>query len=141
MSGALTVNWKIVAGFTHAVAKYTKETNTSLIGTLYRSELPRNQFKLSTMYKLPGALQRWRIGGNVYVQSHVNGSWDNFQSEQKAYAIFGLQVSYRPTEQLDLRLVVNNLFDKHYYANIGWNTGGSVFGMPRNAILTAQYRF
>lgn len=141
VSGALTANWQIVAGFTHAVAKYTKETDTSLIGTLYRPELPRNQFKLSTMYKLPGALQRWRIGGNVYVQSRVNGSWDNLQSEQKAYAIFGLQVGYRPTEQLDLRLVINNLFDKHYYANIGWNTGGSVFGAPRNAILTAQYRF
>ncbi len=141
VSGALTASWQIVAGFTHAVAKYTKDTDTSLIGTLYRPELPRNQFKLSTMYKLPGALQRWRIGGNVYVQSRVNGSWDNFQSEQKAYALFGLQVSYRPTEQLDLRLVVNNLFDKHYYANIGWNSGGSVFGAPRNAILTAQYRF
>ncbi|MFT3664885.1 TonB-dependent siderophore receptor [Piscinibacter sp.] len=141
VSGALTPHWEITAGFTHATAKYTKDADPARIGTLYRPELPRNQFRLSTMYKLPGALQRWRIGGNVYAQNRVSGSWGNDLSKQKAYAIFGLQVGYRPTEKIDLRLVVNNLFDKYYYANVGWGTGGNAFGAPCNAMLTAEYRF
>ncbi|MFA7669471.1 MAG: TonB-dependent receptor, partial [Burkholderiaceae bacterium] len=140
ISGALTPNWQIAAGFTHLIAEYTKDTDKNLIGTQYSPELPRNQFKLSTMYKLPGDLSRWRIGGNVYAQNSVKGSWGG-QAEQKDYALFGLQVGYRPTDQLDLRLAVNNLFDKYYYSNVGWSTGGNVFGAPRNATLTAEYRF
>lgn len=90
---------------------------------------------------LPGALQRWRVGGNAYAQNRVQGSWGNDRSEQKGYALVGLQAGYRLTGQTDLRLVVDNPFDKRYYANVGWTSGGSVFGAPRNAVFTASHRF
>lgn len=140
ISGALTDDWQVAAGFTHAIARYTRDVDASLVGTRFNAYHPRQQFKFSTTYHLPGALQRWRVGGNVYVQDRVNGSWDD-RIEQRGYALFGLQGGYRPTEQIDLRLVVNNLFDRHYYANVGWATGGNVFGAPRHASLTASYRF
>jgi outer-membrane receptor for ferric coprogen and ferric-rhodotorulic acid len=47
--------------------------------------------------------------------------------------------SYLFDEHLEVRLNINNLFDKHYYRSIGWTTGGNVFGAPRNVMLTAKY--
>lgn len=104
--------------YTHATNEYTRDADASRVGTPFNRSLPRDQFKLSTSYSLPGALRRWRVGGNVYVQDSVNGTWDD-RIEQKGYAIVGLQAGYRPAEQIDLRLVVNNLFDKYYYTGVG----------------------
>ena len=52
-------------------------------------------------------------------------------------------VGYRPTRNLDIQLNVNNLFDKVYYKSLGPNIriGASVYGEPRNFMLTAKYQF
>lgn len=139
ISGTLTPRWDLSAGYTHATNKYTKDADESRVGTPFNASLPRDQFNLSTSYRLPGVLERWRVGGNAYAQDGVEGAWDD-RIRQGGYAIVGLQAGYRPTENIDLRLVVNNLLDKYYYGGVGWANGGNVFGAPRNAVFTIDYR-
>lgn len=140
IGGALTQNWQIMAGYTYVNAKYTKDADESNIGKQFDSDLPRHQFKLSTSYRLPGELYRWRIGGNLYAQNRIKSS-DDSNIQQSGYAIVGLNSSYKFDEHTEIRLNINNLFDKHYYQGLGWNTGGNVFGAPRNFMVTAKYTF
>lgn len=140
IGGALTANWQIMTGYTYVAAEYTKDAEEANIGEQFDSDLPRQQFKLSTSYRLPGELSRWRIGGNLYAQNGVKSSTDP-RIQQSGYAIVGLNGSYRFDQHTEIRLNINNLFDKHYYQGIGWTTGGNVFGAPRNAMLSLRYDF
>lgn len=138
VSGALTPDWQVSAGYTYVSAKFTKDAERSNIGTLFDPDLPRHQLKLATRYRLAGGLQRWRVGGNLYAQNRVF-SGDDDRIAQGGYAIAGLHVGYALGAKTDLRLNVNNLFDKKYYANVGWATGGNAFGTPRNVSVTLQH--
>jgi outer membrane receptor for ferric coprogen and ferric-rhodotorulic acid len=57
--------------------------------------------------------------------------------------VAGLVAGYRASEQLDLRVNVNNLFDRTYYVSVA--NGGydpyDIYGDPRNFKLTARYSF
>ncbi len=55
----------------------------------------------------------------------------------------GLVAGYKASEQLDLQLNVNNLFDRVYYSSVassGYNPY-DIYGDPRNLKLTARYSF
>lgn len=140
VGGALTPSWQVMAGYTYVAAEFTKDADRANIGQSYDSDLPRHQLKLSTSYRLPGELSRWRIGGNVYAQNRTKSS-DDANIQQAGYAIVGLNGSYQLDARTEIRLNINNLFDKHYYQGLGWTTGGNVFGAPRNFVVTARYSF
>ena len=147
IQGALTENWQLAAGYTYTQTKYDNDANATLEGQDFNRRLPRQLFKLSTIYSLPGDLQRWRIGGDVYQQSQIRtagGSGSSaWQNRQGSYTVAGLVAGYKASEQLDLQLNVNNLFDRTYYVSIA--NGGyepyDVYGDPRNFKLTARYSF
>ncbi|MCD0422815.1 TonB-dependent receptor [Rubrivivax sp. JA1024] len=140
LSGALTPAWQLTAGYTYAAAKYTQDSSAANVGRLYDSDLPRHQFKLSTRYRLPGELSRWRVGAKVYAQNSVVSS-DDSRIRQGGWAVWGLSAGYQASAALDLQLNVDNVFDRRYYETLGWATGGNVFGSPRTATLTARYFF
>ncbi|CAG9933954.1 hypothetical protein [Candidatus Nitrotoga arctica] len=52
-----------------------------------------------------------------------------------------MRLSYRPNQQWQLALNLNNLFDKTYYSSIRGVDFGNVYGEPRSAMLTARMRF
>lgn len=141
VGGALTPDWQIMAGYTYVKARYTKDTDAANVGQPFNGTLPRHQFKLSTTYRLPGDLRRWRVGGSVYVQSRMHVDDGSSLIAQEGYAVAGLNAAYAINPNTELRLNVNNLFDKRYYQTIGWTTGGNVFGAPRNVLATLQHRF
>ncbi|VVN76370.1 Ferripyoverdine receptor [Pseudomonas fluorescens] len=147
IQGALTENWQLAAGYTYTQTKYVNDANATLEGQDFNRRLPRQLFKLSTIYSLPGDLQRWRIGGDLYQQSQIRtagGSGSSaWQNRQGSYTVAGLVAGYKASEQLDLQFNVNNLFDRTYYVSIA--NGGyepyDVYGDPRNFKLTARYSF
>ncbi|WP_338647035.1 TonB-dependent siderophore receptor [Pseudomonas sp. ML2-2023-3] len=147
LQGALTENWQLAGGYTYTQTKYVSDTNATLEGQDFNRRLPRQLFKLSTIYALPGDLQRWRIGGDVYQQSQIRTSGGSgttaWQNRQGSYTVAGLVAGYKASEQLDLQLNVNNLFDRTYYVSIA--NGGydpyDIYGDPRNMKLTARYSF
>lgn len=147
LQGALTENWQLAGGYTYTQTKYVSDANESREGQDFNRRLPRQLFKVSTIYTLPDELRRWRVGGDVYQQSQIRTAGGTgataWQNRQGSYTVVGLVAGFKATEQLDLQLNVNNLFDRTYYVSIA--NGGyepyDIYGDPRNVKLTARYSF
>ena len=148
LQGALTEAWQIGAGYTYTRARYRQDADESLEGERFDSDSPEHLFKLTTLYRLGGELEKWRVGGSAYWQSRVYNDVTipdgSYRLEQGGYALVDLLVGYRATEQLDLQLNVNNVFDRSYYSGIGYDLywgSTDTYGTPRSYLLTAKYDF
>ena len=148
ISGAVTPDWQLSAGYTYAAAKIRKDANPDNEGRLFDTDIPRHQIKLTTMYRLPGSLDRWRVGGSFYRQSSVFNEGvtggQSWKIEQGSYNLVDLMSTYQASEHLDMRFALNNLFDKTYYQTIGQNVSSwptTFYGAPRNFQVSATYRF
>ena len=143
ISGEVLPDWQLSAGYTYNYAKHLKPSEYAPIGTQssgerYGTNLPLNLFKLATSYRLPGELNRWRVGGGLHVQSDI---YTSAGIEQGGYAVTDLFASYDVDNHLTVSVNANNLFDRDYYSSIITTTGGNFVGDPRNYMLTARYRF
>ncbi|MGS1108312.1 TonB-dependent siderophore receptor [Achromobacter anxifer] len=152
ISGELAPGWQLTAG-------YTYNSNADRDGDTgrYSSITPRHLFKLWSTYRLPGQLNKWRIGGGVTAQSanYVSGTastynpgsgkWDGddvpFKFSQAGYAIWSGRIEYQIDPRWSLALNANNLFDKRYYQTVGSSGFGNFYGEPRNFALTLRGRF
>lgn len=143
VQGALTPNWQVAAGYTFAETKYVKDANAANEGRLFDTDIPRHLFKASTTYNLPGDLNRWRVGGSLYHQNTIYNKGTGYYIEQEAYSLVDLMLGFKPTDQLDVRLNLNNVFDKSYYNVISSSvtTPSSVYGEPRNLTVSMKYDF
>ena len=148
LQGALTENWQVGAGYTYARVHTIKDdANPDTVNQKVNSDIPEHLFKLSTVYRFQGPLEKLRVGGNVYWQSRVYNDVDldqgSYRVEQGAYAVTDLMAGYQVNQNLDLQLNANNVFDRTYYSGIassvGWGT--DTYGNPRNLMLTAKYTF
>ncbi|MCB5189491.1 TonB-dependent siderophore receptor [Methylobacillus arboreus] len=148
LNGAITPNWQLATGYTFTDAKYKKDSNKDNEGSLFDPDLPRHQFKLTTMYTLPGELNRWRVGGSFYHQSSVFNkgitAGQQWKIEQDSYSLVDLTAGYKASEHLSILFALNNVFDKKYYQTIGQNVSSwptTFYGAPRNVRLTLRYDF
>ncbi|MBW7899893.1 MAG: TonB-dependent siderophore receptor [Rhodocyclaceae bacterium] len=148
VSGALSPNWNLAAGYTYTDAKYIRNAaNTALEGTRFDTAFPEHLFKLSTLYRLPGNLNQWRVGAGIQWQSEIYKTGVNagtpFRIEQKTYAVADLTLGYQASKNVDVQLNIDNLFDKRYYHSLGSHPGwGGVarYGMPRNFMMMVKYQ-
>ncbi len=142
LTGAITPDWQLSAGYTYVEATYKKDANKANEGKLFDTDQPRHLFKLATTYTLPGELDRWRVGGSLNAQNAIYNEGGSGASawriEQDAYTLVDLMVGYKVSEHLDTRLNFNNVFDKRYYTGIG-STTNVIYGEPRNAMLTMKW--
>lgn len=136
VSGKLTPDWDLFAGYTYNRTKYMKDEANE--GLSFRTQTPRHLFKLWTQYRLPVDERRWSVGGGVTAQSSYYALNGDVKSEQDAYSVWKMSVVYRFSEKVSLSLIVNNLFDKKYYSGIRGVNFGNVYGDPRNATLTLR---
>ncbi|KAG1240503.1 hypothetical protein G6F68_017597 [Rhizopus microsporus] len=96
------------------------------------------------MYHLPGAYEKWRVGGALRAQSKITtqslpGS-AGYVIKQSPYALVDLVAGYRVNRQLDIQLNVNNLFDRKYYSQVGFYSQGA-WGAGRSAMVTMRYQY
>ncbi len=147
VQGAITPNWQVSAGYTVAIARYRKDANASNVGALFDTDTPRHLFKLSTVYRLPGALRGWRVGGSIYYQDAIYNEGTTsgvpFRITQGAYTVADLMVGWQVTPKLDVQLNINNVFDRKYYNALSGSVSfpSNVYGEPRNVMLSARYQF
>ncbi|RXK13422.1 TonB-dependent siderophore receptor [Halarcobacter mediterraneus] len=140
ISGAITDNWQLVAGYTYLKTEYTKDVDSSNIGKTFDTTLPKHQFKLSTTYRLPAEFNKWIVGANIYAQNDIKSN-DYDKIKQGGYYTVGVNTKYQYSKNLDFLLNVYNLLDKEYYQTLGWDTGGNVIGAPRTFLLSMNMRF
>ncbi|MDJ0275273.1 TonB-dependent siderophore receptor [Sphingomonas sp. 2R-10] len=148
VQGEVAPGWQIGAGFTFADTRYVRDEDYGAAGDRLDTGSPTTQFKLSTQYRLPGALNRLTLGGRVNWQSRIYYDFENVsgvavRNQQPAYAVIDLSATYRPAQRLSVQLEVNNLLDKAYYRSIGQGyrfSAHEIFGAPRNVLATLRYR-
>ena len=136
INGKLTDNWNAYFGYTHS--KGEKPDNTVLNTTN-----PKDQFKLFTSYQLSGALDNLKVGGGYRWQSNSydevkNPVYGAVEVNQPSYGIASLMANYQMNEQLSVSLNIDNLFDKHYYSQIGFYNQYR-YGKPRSFSLQLKY--
>ncbi len=148
IQGAIVDDWNVSLGFSH-----TKIENAQ--GMQTQTTVPKDLLRLFTTYKLPGALSRLTVGGGVSWQSDIwrnanrptgelnaNGApiTQSTRMEQGSLALVNAMARYRFSEQLSASVNVNNLFDKHYYRQIGFYNGVH-WGDPLSWTARVQYSF
>ncbi|MHA4968598.1 TonB-dependent siderophore receptor [Pseudomonas extremorientalis] len=139
MSGEIAPGWQLQAGYTHKVVRDDKDVKISTFE-------PEDQVKLYTTYKLKGNLDKLTVGGGVRWQSvgwqdiynTPHGGYEEFS--QEAYWLVDLMTKYQISKNLSATLNVNNLFDKHYYTNIGFYNSAA-YGEPRNFMVSTRWDF
>ena len=142
ISGNLTDNWKLFAGYTYNDSKYRNDDEDYQAGQRYSQHTPRSIFRLYTNYRLPGAAHRWSIGAGMSVQSRTGNLYDQPNLKQGGYTLWHADVQYAPTDRIRLSLIGNNLSDKRYFENNANRSNGAYnfYGMPRNIMFKLNWR-
>lgn len=134
INGELVPGWQMGAGYTHYRFRGAD-------GEKIKTDIPADQVKLFTTYRLPGAWHKLMVGGSVQWQSKI---FDNQltgvareTNTQKAYAVVDLMARYAITPRADLTVNFNNIFDKTYRLAYSSHT----YGAPRNVMASLRYQF
>jgi outer membrane receptor for ferric coprogen and ferric-rhodotorulic acid len=144
VSGAITRAWNVTAGYTYLHA----ETST---GERAVPTQPRHLVQVSTAYRFDGALEGLKVGAGLRAQSSIyaistKGQPPTFITSpaaripQKAYAVADIMASYPINKSLVAQLNVSNVFDKHYYRNLGFYDT-VLWGEPRNVRVSLRASF
>ncbi|OOF53066.1 TonB-dependent siderophore receptor [Rodentibacter genomosp. 2] len=141
VNGQINDQWLMTAGFSQS----TEKNND---GKIFRTEVPRRQFKLFTSY----TLGNFTFGGGIRWQSKIyEGKPWGLQpgasnelvtkarqiSTQKSYSIVDLMVRYRLNSTAELGLNIENLFDKTYRTSVNSHS----YGSPRHIVGSFTLKF
>ncbi|MNJ53836.1 Fe(3+)-pyochelin receptor precursor [compost metagenome] len=121
---------------------------------MYSAVTPKHLFKLWSTYRLPGDLEKWKLGMGVTAQSsngrsgtvnafnpdsgQYDGAAEAFKFVQAGYAIWSSSLEYQIDKHWSAILNANNVFDKKYYQTVGTSANGNFYGEPRNFTLTVR---
>ncbi|WP_454689231.1 TonB-dependent siderophore receptor [Achromobacter aloeverae] len=140
VSGELTPDWQIMAGYTNTRTKYLKDSTASNVGLPIRSLDPRHLVRVFTTYRLPGALHGLTLGGGVQAQSSTYATGGGVTAKQGGYAIYNAMAAYDINKHVRVQLNVNNIFDKVYYKKVDATGISNYYGDPRNVMLSVNVR-
>ena len=126
-SGYLTPLTRLSLGLTHL--KLTGPDGKDIY-----QWVPRNSVKLMLDTRL-ASMPELKLGVNTRWQSDVQSTSN---VKQDAYMVTNAFVSYELTDDATLRLNVNNIFDEKYIQGLAY---GAIYGAPRSATATFDYRF
>ncbi|TAJ69343.1 MAG: TonB-dependent siderophore receptor [Phenylobacterium sp.] len=156
-SGRITDAWSIFANYTYldtevrrGVSKFLAAQGLDFTKGDALTNVPDHAFSLFTTYDLTDLNLQVGYGvtyqGEYYLTQHglVAGSTNTRTTiplvKTQDYFVHRVTVAWTPRPDIELRLNVNNVFDKEYYQR-GRNNGWATPGDRRNATLTANYRF
>ncbi len=108
---------------------------------------PKATLNLWTTYRLNNGLT---LGGGL---QHVGSSWvgrpdtadrvipNGKGGKLPSYTIFNLMASYELTQNVRLRLNIDNVTDKTYASSLNWGASRAFLGAPRTFLVSADFRF
>lgn len=137
IDGSLALGWTINASYTYVD---TKRHTDDKIWT----NLPEHTAKVSTHYRLTGALSALTIGGGLNWQSETIGygvthplADNGVTFKQNSYTLADLYATWEFNSKLSATLSATNMFDKMYWANIDYAN----YGEPRNLLMTLKWQY
>lgn len=159
ISGEMLPNWQINAGYTYNDNEVEYGTAS---GQSFSTDKPEHIFRLWSRYSLTGALTGLSLGGGINAQSSFfktgtvptwnatggesgTGAWNGpavpYSFMEPGRTITNLFAQYQFASQWNATININNLFDKHYFQQVGSTNGGNVYGEPRNIMFTVRGTF
>lgn len=145
--GQLTEYWQLSAGITKLNAKALDQTNQNNAGIVSNTNAVRWTPDYSATLWTQYAFSGFTIGGGArYMgeQKRLVTTTDPALSNTPgidSYVVADAMVAYAVNKNLNLRLNAYNIFNKEYVETLN-NGGGRVrLGLPRSAMLTAEFTF
>jgi len=135
LDGELAPGWNVAAGYTYVHSEYASGERK---GERYMTTLPRHSVRLATTYALPGT--DWTVGGSLRLFSELRNTGNGYDIRRGTLVLVGLTARYRISPRADLTLVVDNLFDRRYYATAD-SLYYTPYGEPRSFSASLKYRF
>ena len=146
LTGHITERWDLFANYTFLDSETLKAADTAAgiarEGQALANTPPRS-FNLWTSYELPAG---WSLGYGARYVSERNVS-SSGGAKLDAYWLHNAMVGYQVSNNLDLQLNLNNLFDEDYVERVRQTPGTAArssaleYGDGRSAILSANYSF
>lgn len=137
----ITGNWVLTLTYAYNDTKVTRSTTsanggiTNVVAGGRFANAPEHKLGFWTRYQLPRTGLAFALGGD-YVSERISLS----NQPVNAYFVFDGSVTWT-RGQWDLRVRVDNIFDKTYAAS-GFNDRGGHFpGEPRSAFVELGYKF
>lgn len=133
LTGELRPGWQVAAGFSRNMTR-------DRLGNRLQTNVPQNNLKLFTSYRIAGIGRGLTVGGGVRWQSRMyadNQGPAKVRFEQPAYALLDLMARYAFTDTLAVTVNLNNALDKVYYNT----TGNAYYGTPRALRVALDVRF
>ncbi|QTD46360.1 TonB-dependent siderophore receptor [Ottowia testudinis] len=137
--GSPTPGWDVSLGWTAFSSRDAQ-------GQPVNTNRPAKLLKLFTQYRLPGTWSALTLGAGLDWQGRIYSDVKNpvtrapEQLEQAAYALLNLSARYQFSKHASMRLAVNNVLDKRYWANVGFYDR-LTWGAPRSVVLTLNAQF
>ena len=142
-TGKITDRWNVFANYTYLDSETIKSEVEPAREGQALGNTPPHSFNLWNTYELP---EGWTLGyGARYVSERNVTASSNAKLD--AYWVHNAMVGYQASENLNLQLNVNNLFDKDYVERVRQSSGTDArssaveYGDARSAILSATYSF
>jgi len=129
----------LTAGYTYLKTRIVHDRTNE--GKTYSIFTPENQLKLWGNYRFApdSSLANWSIGlGLLYMGDTQSSRGRRDQVVNDAYTVVNGRIGYQIDKTYALSLLVNNLFDKKYYASVGTPNIYNFYGEPRNVLLTLR---
>ncbi|MFT3968112.1 MAG: TonB-dependent siderophore receptor, partial [Sphingobium sp.] len=134
-TGQLTPDWTVTGGYAYTHVRYIDDVDD--LGAFNERLQPRHSFKLWTVYRpQSGPLERWNAGLGVNWQSSIQAKLTPLGRRgvvrQGGYMVADARLGYQLTDEIELAVTLNNIFDKTYYERVGGIQQGNFYGAPRN---------
>ena len=134
-SGEVIENLHIAGGYTYTDTEYLNGTSA---GAAFSTYTPEHMVKLTATYDFTqGALQGWSVGGRLTAMSDFSSRGIT----APGYGVVDLMLAKDIGHDTTLRMGLDNVFDKDYYARVGSTSVFNFRGAPRtlNASLTKRF--
>lgn len=141
VSGSPLRGLDVTTGYTHLNTRYLKDRTYE--GLAYSIQTPKDQFKIWGNYRFSNesSLAGVSVGMGGWAHTGVESSRGIRQTPSTGFtAVTNARVAYQIDKTYSLSLMVNNLFDRTYWASIGTNTY-NFYGEPRNFMLTLRANY
>ncbi|HEY1084356.1 MAG TPA: TonB-dependent siderophore receptor [Prosthecobacter sp.] len=141
LTGQLSDNWSIYAGFAYLDASFAESANEANAGSTLQWT-PKYSGSLWTTYRIH---PKFTVGFGARYQGEIQRQNTNAPSvtspENPAYWVLDAMAQYQVTDKFSLRLNLYNLTDELYATSLNNNGGRVNPGSPFSAMLTASYKF
>jgi len=142
-AGDVTDRWRLYAGYAFLDSKVLSSPSRPYAEGQELGGTPQHSFSLFSTYDVTPEIS---VGGGVqYVgqqYSSVQATPDGtLKVSVPSYTVADLYAAYRFTPETQLRLNVNNVFDKRYIAQVAEGGAQGIPGPGRQIVLTLRHDF